>query len=55
MNYDLGGIYEFGGIVGELMYHTMTFGRNMVSFYERNEARADRDIQRLIDRVMELD
>ena len=52
--YDLGGIYDFGGIVGELMYHTMTFKRTMASFYEKNENKANKDINKLIDSIQAL-
>ena len=55
MTYDLGGVYDLGGIVGELMYHTMTLGRNMASFYDRSEPRAIRDIDRLIDNFSAMD
>ena len=53
--YDIGGIYDFGGIVGELMYHTMTFKRTMASFYEKNEAKAQKDIDKLVEKVQALD
>jgi len=53
--YDLGGIYDFGGIVGELMYHTMTFKRTMASFYEKNEAKANKDIDKLVTAFLEMD
>jgi len=52
--YDIGGVYDIGGIVGELMYHTMTLGRNMASFYERREPAAIRDLERLIDAVLDM-
>jgi len=52
MTYDLGGVYDFGGIVGELMYHTMTFKRTMASFYEKNEPRALRDIDKLVTSIL---
>ena len=55
MTYDIGGIYSFGGIVGELMYHTMNFGRAMASFYEKNEAKTQRDIDKLVDSILALD
>ena len=55
MAYDLGGIYDFGGIVGELMYHTMTFKRTMASFYEKNEGKANKDIDKLVTSLLALD
>ena len=55
MTYDLGGVFDFGGLVGELMYHTMNLGRGMLTFYERNESRAQRDIDRLITSILDTD
>ena len=55
MAYDLGGIYNFGGIVGELMYHTMTFKRTMASFYEKNESKANKDIDKLVTAILNMD
>jgi hypothetical protein len=55
ITYDLGGIFAFGGIDSELMYHTMTFKRTMASFYEKNESKAQKDIDKLIDKISALD
>ena len=55
MTYDLGGIYDFGGIVGELMYHTMTFKRTMASFYEKNESKAQKNIEKLVTSILEIE
>jgi hypothetical protein len=55
MTYDIGGIYSLGPIDNELMYHTMSLGRTMASFYERNEPRALRDIERLVEAILALD
>jgi len=55
MTYDIGGIYDFGGIVGELMYHTMNLGRGMLTFYERVETRAERDIDKVVTKFLEMD
>jgi hypothetical protein len=55
MTYDLGGIYAFGGIDNELMYHTMTFKRTMASFYEKNESKAQKDIDKLVTNILEID
>ena len=55
MSYDLGGIYDFGGIVGELMYHTMTFKRTMASFYEKNEAKSEKDIDKLVTSILAME
>ena len=53
--YDLGGIYAFGGIETELMYHTVDLKRTMASFYEKNEAKAERDIEKLIASFSAMD
>ena len=55
MAYDIGGIFGFGDIVNELMYHTMNLRRTMLTFYERSEVRAQRDIDRLTDAVLNMD
>jgi len=55
MTYDIGGVYDIGGLVGEIMYHTMTLGRNMASWYERNEPRALRDLERLVEAILDMD
>jgi len=55
MNYDLGSLFGFGGIDSEFMYHTMTFKRTMASFYEKNEAKAQKDIDKLVDKILNLD
>ena len=53
--YDLGGIYAFGGIDNELMYHTMDLKRTMASFYEKNEAKAEKDIDKLVTSILAID
>ncbi|MCL1794793.1 MAG: hypothetical protein FWG34_13100 [Oscillospiraceae bacterium] len=53
--YDLGGIYAFGGIDSELMYHTMDLKRTMASFYEKNESKAQKDIDKLVNSIFDLD
>jgi len=55
MTYDLGGIYSFGGIVGELMYHTMDLKRTMASFYEKNEGKAQKDIDKVVTSFLNMD
>ncbi|MCL2096016.1 MAG: hypothetical protein FWH10_03840 [Oscillospiraceae bacterium] len=55
MVYDLGGLFRFGGIETELMNSTTSFKREMASFYERNESRAVRDIERLVENIQNLD
>ena len=54
MTYDIGGIFAFGGIDNELMYHTMTYGRAMASFYEKNEAKAQKDIDKLVTAIQAI-
>jgi len=51
--FDLGGIYAFGGIDSELMYHTMSFGRAMASFYEKNEGKANKDVDKLVSSLLD--
>ena len=55
MTYDLGGVYSFGGIDGELMYHTMDLKRTMASFYEKNEGKAQKDIDKLVTAILAMD
>jgi hypothetical protein len=55
ITYDLGGLFRFGGIESELMNRTTTLERTMASFYERNERTAQREIDRLIEKLLELD
>jgi hypothetical protein len=58
MAYDLGGVFDLGGIVGELMYHTMDMhlprGRGMQSFYERREGQIERDIDRIVEAFLDM-
>jgi ABC-type glycerol-3-phosphate transport system substrate-binding protein len=52
--YDLGDIFLFGGL-DSYIYETMQLRRDIASFFERREERANRDIDRLVERVMALD
>ncbi|MCL2772626.1 MAG: hypothetical protein FWD71_04675 [Oscillospiraceae bacterium] len=54
MTYDIGGIFAFGGIDNELMYHTMTYGRAMASFYAKNEGKAQKDIDKLVASIQAI-
>ena len=54
MTYDIGGIFAFGGIDNELMYHTMKYGRAMASFYEKNAGKAQADIDKLVKAIQAL-
>ncbi|MCL2097083.1 MAG: hypothetical protein FWH10_09330 [Oscillospiraceae bacterium] len=53
--YDIGDVYDFGGIGYDLIFMTMTFNRNIVSTYERRESSALRAIDRLVERVLEIE
>jgi hypothetical protein len=52
MNYDIGGIFRFGDIENDLMYHTMDLARDMLTRYQRNETRAEREIDQLVNRIL---
>lgn len=55
ITYDLGGLFRFGGIETELMNSTMTLGRTMASFYEKNEGKAANDIDKVVTKILELE
>jgi hypothetical protein len=55
ITYDLGGLLRFGGFESELMNSTMTLRRVSASFYESNVTRAERDIERVIERYLEIE
>ena len=52
--YDLGAIYNFGGYSWEIIWMTMSQNRDIVSLFERRVPAAERDIERMIDRYLEL-
>lgn len=52
--YDLGDLFAFGGFATEWLRIYATRSRDIVSMYERRENQIQRDIQRLIDRVLEM-
>ena len=52
--YDLGAIYNFGGYSWEIIWMTMSQDRDIVTLVERRERIAERDIERMIDRYLEL-
>jgi len=53
--YDIGDVYDFGGIGYDLIYMTMTFNRNMVSTYEKKESNALKAIEKLVDKILEIE
>ena len=53
--YDLGIIYDFGSYGWDVIAMTMTNNRNIVSIYERSEARANSEIQKLIENLQNLE
>jgi hypothetical protein len=52
--YDIGAIGTFGGL-NEIIFLAMTFDLNVVSYVESRMDRAARDIERLVERITELD
>ena len=53
--YDIGAVYNFGGIFGEYIGLAANNNRNIISFYERMSRVLTREIERTIDRLMDLD
>ena len=53
--YDVGDIYNFGDIAGQLIYMTMTYDRNMSSKYETLSPAIDAAIEKLIKAYNELE
>lgn len=53
--YDVGDIYDFGGIANQLIFMTMTFDRNMASKYESLEPSIEAAIIKLVDSYLELE
>jgi len=52
--YDVGDIYNFGDIAGQLIYMTMTYDRNMASKYESLEKSINAAIEKLVTAYTEL-
>ena len=52
--YDVGDIYNFGDIGGQLIYMTMTYDRNMASKYESYEKSINAAIEKLVNAYNEL-
>ena len=53
--YDIGDIYDYGGIGGEVINMTMTYARDIVSRYERLEPRAIIAIERMVSAFEDLE
>ena len=53
--YDIGDIYDFGGLGNEVIYMSMTFARDIVSRYERMEPRAITAIERMVNEYSNLE
>jgi hypothetical protein len=52
---DIGDVYNFADFGIEFYRLALTNNRNLASFYERFEARVERELERLIDRFADLD
>ena len=52
--YDVGDIYNFGDIGGQLIYMTMSYDRNMASKYESYEKSINAAIEKLVTQYNEL-
>jgi len=53
--YDIGDVFDFGGLGNDVIFMTMTFDRNIVSTYEKKEAKALLAIEKLIENIQALD
>ena len=53
--YDIGGVYSFGNIFGDMNGIASREDRNIISFFERREAAMQTAIDRLVDRIESLD
>ena len=53
--YDIGDVFDFGGLGSEVIYMSMTFDRNIVSKYEKKEAGAIKAIAKLIEKIQEIE
>ena len=53
--YDIGDVFDFGGLGSDLLNMTMTYDRNIVSKYEKKEASAQKTITKLIDKITEIE
>ncbi|MCL1792787.1 MAG: hypothetical protein FWG34_02850 [Oscillospiraceae bacterium] len=53
--YDIGDVFDFGGLGSDLLNMTMTFDRNIVSKYEKKENNALKAIDKLVEKIQEID
>jgi hypothetical protein len=53
--YDIGGVYSFGGVFGDINNIASREDRNIISFFERREAAMQTAIDRLVDRILDMD
>ena len=53
--YDIGDVYDYGGLGSEVIYMTMTFARDIVSRYEKLESRANLAIEKMVKSYEELE
>jgi len=53
--YDIGGVYSFGNIFGDILNIASREDRNIISFFERREAAMQTAIDRLVDRIESMD
>ena len=52
--YDVGDVFDFGGLGSDLLNMTMTFDRNIVSKYEKKENSALKAIDKLVEKIQEI-
>jgi len=53
--YDIGDVFDFGSLGSDVIYMTMTFNRNMVSTYEKKENSALKAIDKLVEKIQEIE
>jgi hypothetical protein len=53
--YDIGDVFDFGGLGYDVIFMSMTYDRNIVSKYEKKEANAIKAINKLVDKIQEID
>jgi ABC-type glycerol-3-phosphate transport system substrate-binding protein len=53
--YDIGDVFDFGGLGSDLLNMTMTFDRNIVSKYDKKESSALKAIDKLVDKIQEIE
>ena len=53
--YDIGDVYDFNGLGSDVIYMSMTYDRNMVSKYEKKEAKALLDIEKFATAIQGLE